>query len=169
MLPLGTISNFSLRCHMMHTVAHAPMSTARRSWSWRRTRRSSCYKRCFHFSLHIGAHRASKRKHEIGLSIRYRRRGGEIDWGRDTSKRLHKAPTDYTKPQNSIQNLQKHYTKTKQNYTKIQKIRQNSIFRQMPKVLNKSSSKYQFYIKYEISNITNKIINNISSTIKKRC
>ena len=27
-------------------------------------------------------------------------RGGGIDWGGDTSDRLHKAPTDYTKPRN---------------------------------------------------------------------
>jgi len=29
--------------------------------------------------------------------------GRGIDWGRDTPKRLYKAPTNYTKPQNTIQ------------------------------------------------------------------
>ena len=29
--------------------------------------------------------------------------GGGIDWGRDTPKRLYKAPTDYTKPRQTIQ------------------------------------------------------------------
>ena len=27
------------------------------------------------------------------------------NWGRDTPERLYKAPTDYTKPQNIIQNI----------------------------------------------------------------
>ena len=40
---------------------------------------------------------------------------GRIDWGRDTPKRLYKAPTNYTKPQNIIQRsniLDKTFQKT---------------------------------------------------------
>ena len=41
---------------------------------------------------------------------------GGIDWGRDTPKRLYKAPTDYTKPQNIIQRPQI-LNKTRKYYT----------------------------------------------------
>ena len=45
---------------------------------------------------------------------------GAIDWGRDTPKRLYKAPVDYTKSRQTIQSPDRQY-KAPEKYTKVPK------------------------------------------------
>ena len=66
--------------------------------------------------------------HIYKVYIHVYNRGG-IDCGRDTPKRLYKAPTDQTKPN-------KNYTKPQKQYTNTKNIRQH------PKILDK----YQKYL-----------------------
>ena len=78
--------------------------------------------------------------------------GEEIDWGRDTPKRLDKAPTDYTKPQQTMQ-------RPKTLYKTFSILDKTTNVRQEPNIFNKRSNKYQFNMKQKYQNLKTPDIN----------